>query len=518
MRIKILSLLLVLLLCSLSPPSDASFGLQIESCFLEEIGEEVLCGTFEVMENRNVRKGAKIRLNFIILPAWTSHPSPDPLFIFAGGPGVGAAAWADSYAWQYQTLRWERDIVLVDQRGTGDSNPLHCRRLGDPESAQTYLQDMFPEDYVRECREELKKRARVALYDSFTAMQDIDELRAALGYETINVAGGSYGGYAAVVYMKYFPERVRCAFLSWPGWPGWGYHATIAPNTQRMLERLFADCAADPECAADYPDLPDKLEALVDTLKQGPISVAITNPWNGRPETVTFTHHNFIHGIRAMLYSTGRSRWIPIFIHWASLGIWQPIVEYTADYLKWVNVDIMDGMFLTITCTETAPYIDYAAAKAASEGTFMGTYRLDQQQDACKLWPRGSHPEDFHVIPEMIIPTLIVSGELDPTVPPEYGEELARHFPNSRHVIIPNEGHGGVGELWQDCLAPMVTQFFSQGHTEGLDFSCLDGNLRPPFVSWREYESDESDAARTILSDLGKPQRKRKRLPSPRRP
>jgi pimeloyl-ACP methyl ester carboxylesterase len=509
MRIHRPILLIILLLCTMSPPSDASFGLRIESCFLEALGEEVLCGTYEVMENRRVRKGAKIRLNFIILPAWTSHPSPDPLFIFAGGPGVGAAAWVDSYARQYQTLRWERDIVLVDQRGTGSSNPLHCRRLGDPESAQTYLQDMFPEDYVRECREELKKRARVAHYDSFTAMQDIDALRAALGYEIINVAGGSYGGYAAVVYMKYFPERVRCAFLSWSAWPGWGYHSTIAPHTQRVLERLLEDCAADPSCGADYPDLPEKLDALVHRLKQGPVTVAITNPWNGRPETVTFTHNNFIHGMRALLYSTGRSRWIPVFVHWASRGIWQPIVEYTAEYLKWVNDDIKDGMFLTVTCTETAPYIDYAAAKAASEGTFMGAYRLDQQQNACDLWVRGSHPEDFHILPELYIPTLIVSGELDPVIPPEYGEELARHFPNGRHVVVPNEGHGGVGEQWQECLAPAVTQFFSQGHAEGLDFTCLVGNRRPPFVSWREYKNQENETARTVLSDLGIPQRNR---------
>jgi pimeloyl-ACP methyl ester carboxylesterase len=517
MRSKLLTLLVILVLCTFSPPTDASFGLRIESCFLEEIGEEVLCGTYEVMENRNVRKGAKIRLNFIILPAWTSHPAPDPIFVFAGGPGVGAAAWVDSYAWEFQTLRWERDIVLVDQRGTGDSNPLHCLRIGDPESAQTYLQDMFPEDYVRECREELKKRARVSYYDSFTAMQDIDELRSALGYETINVTGGSYGGYAAVVYMKYFPERVRCALLSYSAWPGWGYHATIAPSTQRVLERLLEDCAADPECAADYPGLPEKLEAVVDRLKQEPITITITTPWNGRLETVTFTHNNFIHGIRALLYSTGRSRWIPAFIHWASLGIWQPIVEYTAEYLKWINDDIMDGMFLTVTCTETAPYIDYAAAKAASEGTFMGAYRLDQQQNACVLWVRGSHPEDFHIMPEMYIPALIISGELDPVIPPEYGEELARHFPNSRHVIIPNEGHGVGGELWQDCLAPMAAQFFSQGHVEGLDFSCLADNQRPPFVSWREYENQESEAARTIWSDLGISQRNRSRKQPSRR-
>jgi pimeloyl-ACP methyl ester carboxylesterase len=242
---------------------------------------------------------------------------------------------------------------------------------------------MFPEDYVRECRKELEKHARLYYYDTFTAMADIDELREALGYERINILGGSYGAYAGIVYMKYFPERVRCAVLSYPAVPGWGYQATIAPYTQTALERLLSDCAEDPACATEYPDLEVKLATVVDRLRGGPVTVPIRNPWNGRFETVTFTHNNFIHGVRSLLYSTGRSRWIPAFIHWAEGGNYAPLAEYTAEYLRWINEDIMDGMFLTVTCTETAPYIDYAAAWEAAQGTFMGTYRLDQQQNAC---------------------------------------------------------------------------------------------------------------------------------------
>jgi pimeloyl-ACP methyl ester carboxylesterase len=181
--------------------SDASFGLKIEPCYLEELREEVLCGTYEVMEKRNVRKGAKIRLNFIILPAWTLHPAPDPVFIFSGGPGQGSADIAAYYAQVYEKLRWERDIVLVDQRGTGQSNPLPCQRIGDPDSAQTYLQDMFPEDYVKNCRKELEKKANLRHYDTTTAMQDIDDLRNTLGYERINIIGSSYGSYTGIVYM-----------------------------------------------------------------------------------------------------------------------------------------------------------------------------------------------------------------------------------------------------------------------------------------------------------------------------
>jgi len=501
-----LSILMVLLLISFD--LNASHGLKIESCFIEEIGEEVLCGSYEVMENRQVRKGAKIRLNFIILPAWTSNPAPDPIFIFSGGPGGGSADWVASYARRYEKLRYQRDIVLVDQRGTGFSNPLHCNRIGDPNSAQTYLQDMFPKDYVKGCREELEKKANLYHYDSYAAMQDINEMRSALGYQKVNIMGGSYGAYTGIVYLKYFPDTVRSAVLSFTAIPNWGYPATIAPNTQEALERLLADCAADPQCSLDYPQLSQQLDQIIQQLKQGPVHVPIINPITGTPENVTFTHNNFIHGLRSMLYNVQSAKWMPAFIHWAANGNFSPIAEYTADYLYWINQDLKDGMFLCVTCTETIPYIDYESARAAAVETFMGTYRLDQQKRACDLWVRGDHPDDFHTMSTIHIPTLIISGELDPVTPPRYGEELASFMPDSRHIIMPNLGHEYRG-VWKDCLDDVVAQFIYQGFPEGLDASCMEGNQRPPFVSWRDYVGEEEEQLRSVSSLVSQDIRKR---------
>ncbi len=496
--------------------TDASFGLKIEPCYIEELGEEVLCGTYEIMENRQVRKGAKIRLNFIILPAWTTHPAPDPVFIFSGGPGQGSADMAKYYAWHYEKLRWERDIVLVDQRGTGESNPLHCQRIGDPDSAQTYLQDMFPEDYVKNCRKELEKKANLRHYDSTTAMKDIDDLRSALGYERINIIGSSYGSYTGIVYMKYFQERVRTAFLSFIAMPNWTYSGSIAPNTEVALERLLADCAMDPDCSSDYPLLRQQLGQVLDRLKQGPVSAWIINPITDDLENVVFTYNNFIHGVRSMLYSTGRSKWLPAFIHWAAQGNFSPAAEYTANYLYGINRDLKDGMFLCVTCTETIPYINYAEARALALGTFMGTYRLDQQKNACDLWVRGDHPADFHQMYTMDIPTLILSGEIDPVTPPQYGEEFASYLPNSLHVVIPNAGHE-FGTVWEDCFDDVVAQFISQGSVDGLDASCVDQHVRPPFVSWRDYETDSSEQLSREVKSLIKSKRQEIRKLNPRR-
>jgi pimeloyl-ACP methyl ester carboxylesterase len=455
------------------------------------------------MENRKVRKGAKIRLNFIILPAWTLDPAPDPVFIFSGGPGQGSADTVVHYAQRYEKLRWERDIVLVDQRGTGQSNRLHCQRLGDQVKAQTYLQDMFPEDYVKNCREELEKKANLRHYDSTTAMQDIDDLRSALGYKQINIIGASYGSYTGIVYMKNFQERVRTAFLSYVAMPNWTYSGSIAPNTEVALECLLSDCASDPDCSSDYPHLRQQLGQVLDRLQSGPVTVWIINPITGEYEQVVFTYNNFIHGVRAMLYSTGRSSWIPAFIHWASQGNFSPAAEYTADYLYWVNQNIMDGMFLCVTCTETIPYIDYVEARALAQGTFMGTYRLEQQKNACDWWVRGDHPADFHQMYVMDIPTFILSGEIDPVTPPQHGEELASYLPNSLHVVIPNAGHE-YGTVWTNCLDDVIAQFISLGTVSGVDATCVNRHVRPPFVSWRAYKASHSQQLSRDLKRLAK--------------
>ena len=492
MKISKISFLYLILFLTFSFKVNGSYGLKMERCFMESIGEEVICGTYEVMENRQVRKGAKIKLNFIILPAYTSHPAPDPVFIFSGGPGCGSAEWVDVYARSCHKLRWERDIVLVDQRGTGDSNPLHCQRRGDPNSAQTYLQDMFPEDYVKKCRKDLEKRANLRYYHTTLAVADIDDLRAELGYEQINVMGASYGSYTAFVYMRDYPVRTRCAVLEFVALPNWDYSGSIAPDTQDALERLFADCAADSECSVDYPLLEEQLEQAFSRLRQGPVTVPIINPITGHGEMVTFTYNNFIHGLRSMLYTTSRSCWIPAFIHWAAQGNFSPIAEYTAKYLWGINRDIKDGMYLTVTCTETIPYIDYAEARRQAQGTLMGEYRLDQQKNACDLWVRGDLPPGFRDMYSLDIPTLIISGELDPVTPPKYGDEMASYLPQSLHVVIPNAAHG-YGQTWENGMDDVVAQFVSQGTPYGLDTTFVEVNQRPPFVSWRDYLEPESD-------------------------
>lgn len=460
--------------------------LTLETRYNETLGENVTHGTLMVYENPDSQKGRRVGINFMILPARSANPAPDPVFIFDGGPGMGAAEGFEGWAWRFDKLRDERELVLIDQRGTGDSSPLPCCRIGDPEKAQTYLKDMFPVEYVNRCREELEKENDLRYFHTVLAIRDTDAIRQAMGYQKINVAGGSYGTYFGLLYMKHYRPYVRAAFLFSVAPPNWLYPACLAQDTEVALQRLFDDCAADPECASDYPTFKKELYSLAATLKQSPIHTGITNPINQKSETVTFTYHNFIQIIRALLYSNQRSKWIPAFIYWAYRGTWFPLVEYAVSYFKDMNDHLMDGMLLCVTCSETIPFIDVDKARQDAAGTFMGTYRIEQQTRACKLWARGRLPDGFTDMVELGIPTLLLSGENDPATPPYHGKIVKDHLPNGLHVIIPNAAHG-TGDVWTGCLDDMVVKFISQGNAAGLDFACTELNTRPPFVTWRDY-------------------------------
>ena len=427
--------------------SGGKSALKLDPCFNADLNEKVLCGSFKAIENRQTFKGRKIDLNLVVLPARGPDPVPDPIFFLAGGPGGSAVSRIRLLARRFDKLRQDRDIVFLDQRGTGSSNPLPCRRLGDPESAQTYIGEMYPAEYVTRCREELERKADLRFYDTTVAMDDLDEVREALGYDRINLIGGSYGTRAGIVYMQRYPDRVRSAFLHFVTLPGLGHPAQLAPNLDAALERLFQDCAADSDCATDYPNLRQEVNRVVARIKEGPIQVTIRNPWTDLPETVTYSSGPFIQNLRWMMNSNSSSKWLPAFFHQAAQGDYSHLASWTAEDERWVNEEFMEGMYLSVICTEDYPFIDFEEARKVAEGTIMGDYRLEQHIVACGIWPRGELPEGFADLKELDIPALIVSGELDPTEPPEEGEKLAATLPNSLHVVIANEGSRREGRL-----------------------------------------------------------------------
>jgi pimeloyl-ACP methyl ester carboxylesterase len=190
--------------------------LELTPCELPGVKEKVRCGTYEVFEDRAARKGRKITLKIVVAAATGPTSAPDPFVYIPGGPGSSATEDAPGVAELFAGVRARRDLVFIDQRGTGGSHPLNCNFF-DPADLQSYLGYFFPLDDVRKCRQELELKANLKLYTTPIAMDDLDEVRAALGYERVNLFGASYGTRARIVYLKRHPTHVRTVTLTGRG-------------------------------------------------------------------------------------------------------------------------------------------------------------------------------------------------------------------------------------------------------------------------------------------------------------
>ena len=452
---------------------------KLRPCRLPGIDEELLCGKLTVFENRQSRSGRTIDLNVVALPALDSNEKEEPLFDLAGGPGAASTGGASFYAREGREYRRHRDVVLVDQRGTGESNGLMAapRR----KTPQDFLTEMYPVDYVQRLRQTLESRADLTYYTTSIAMDDLDDVRAWLGYERINLFGLSYGTRAALVYLRQHPDRVRTVTLmgvvptslEMPL-----YHAQAAA---RALELLLKECEADPQCREAFPQVRQDWQKVLAQLGREPARAQYVPPDKGAPVTVEIQRDVFAEKVRTMMYGEEKARRIPLIVHRAATGDFAPFLQ---EAIKPGIPDfIADGMYLSVTCSEDVPFIDQAGAAKLNAGNPFGNYRVAQQTRACGLWPRGQIPADFQEPVSSTVPVLILSGYLDPITPPARGEEVAKYLPNSRHVIIPHGGHGLDGLTSPDCADRLIMEFLHSGDAKSLDPSCVETMAPPPFAT-----------------------------------
>ena len=453
---------------------NAHRTLSLHPCHLAHVGVETTCGTFEVFEDRARGAGRKVTLNVAVMPALVSNPEPDPLFILAGGPGQAATTVAPALAGVLERVRKRRDIVFVDQRGTGKSNPLECPRKRDLTLAER-LDSQPNEDELKGCLAAYDADPR--LYTTSIAMDDLDEVRAALGYERINLWGGSYGTRAALVYMRQHEARVRTATLDGVAPFTLELPLSVARDGQRALDAMFGACAADHECSKTFPDLRDRFEKLLASLREHPVDTVVAHPVTGEPTKVTIRAPHFAGIVRGLLYFPEIAAQLPLTIERASRG------DYAAFAAQawWLgsSAAIASGMFLSVVCAEDVPFATPEKIAAATHGTFLGADGINETIAACRIWPRGSIPAGYREPVTANVPTLVLSGELDPVTPPSYGEETKAHLPQGEHRVVMGVGHGTTAS--GACVANLFADFVETGTAKGKDPECLRANRRPPF-------------------------------------
>jgi len=413
--------------------------LALAECRLPHLPIAAQCGTLEVPENRDAPQGRKITLTVAMLPANTLSPRPDPLFILAGGPGQ-AATYLGTFAALLFDVRKDRDIVLVDQRGTGRSSPLDCEALKPDDSFEA----AFDVDIVARaaaCVKELTARGvDAAQYTTAAWVEDLDAVRASLGYANINLWGGSYGTRAALEYLRRHPDRVRAVVLDGVAPPSMIVNFDVWPSRDRAIDRIIESCQGTPACRGAHPDLAATLASIRRRLGPAGRDVAVANPRTGAVETLRVTFDHIVAALQPLTYAPELAALMPEMIARTAKGDYGPL--FAAALLLSGNLaeQMNAALHYSVTCAEDAPRLSLGGVRGGLEG--VRSQALARRVLAvCDVWPRGKVPIDATTPVNSDVPVLIFSGALDPVTPPANGDEVAKTLPHNRHVVARGFGH-----------------------------------------------------------------------------
>jgi pimeloyl-ACP methyl ester carboxylesterase len=460
--------------------------LQLAPCQLHQALDltlvEAECGRLTVPENPAAPGGRQIALRVAVVPAVSTRKLADPLFILPGGPGMGAAAFYTSVEPVFALIHRDRDIVLVDQRGTGASNALDCPSSDDADLDESSTAQIVAE--TQRCLKALSTHADVRFYTTSLAVQDLDRVRVALGYDRINLYGSSYGTIVAQQYVRRFPDRVRSVILDGVAPPQVALGATSAIDAQATLSSLFSRCVQQPACHARFGDPAATYEQVRAQLSGHPVSVDLTDPTSGQPQHMQFTTYHLAMVLRLASYTPELAALLPLDLHEA--GASNNFAPLAGQFLLIDHVygdAIAEGMNDTVVCSEDVPFYHVdSEERAALARTFLGTSQLDGLQAICGVWPRGPMDADFHQPLHSTVPALLLSGGNDPITPPRYAAEAARGFTHSLSLVVPDFGHG---QLTDPCMAGVMAEFVRRASVNGLNTTCTRHLSPMPFFLTR---------------------------------
>jgi len=452
-------------------PDTATSSLALTDCTLSSSGMPLevsaKCGMLEVLENPSNPQGRKINLNVAVVPAISRSAEAEPLFVLAGGPGQSIVEVFPAMYSSLYRIHEKRDIVLVDQRGTGKSNPLRCLDSNDES-----VDDEQAIALLKECPKTLD--ADLNYYTTDLAMRDLDQVRAALGYQSINLYGVSYGTRAALTYLKMYPKQVRSVVLDAVVDPAFVLYQDAAQDGQKSLDFFLSRCEADKDCASAYPKLREELDSILQDLDKTPAVITIPHPNTANPLELTVSKAFFTSMIFNTLYSPDLVALLPLSIHQAyTEKNYVPLIAQA--YL--LDGGVYDGMFYAVTCSEDAPLLSPVEAKKAGAESVFGDRTLDFIE-VCNAWTKGNAPPVLRAPVSSDVPVLILSGEADPITPPWHAEHLSKSLPNSLHLIFKGMGHGNITT---ECATKIMDNFIEGATIKGLDTSCVKAVTPPPF-------------------------------------
>jgi len=457
----------------------AGEGLALEECRLEHplrlASVDARCAKLRVPEDRSSAVSPRISLRIAVIAALNRRGAASPLFILAGGPGQAASALYVSYAGAFARINRNHDVVLVDQRGTGASSPMQCSFPDDWSEAANSPESIRAAG--RTCVNKLGDRVRS--FTTAAAVQDLDAVRRALGYERIDLYGASYGTRVAMSYMRRYPQHLEAVILDGVTDP----ERPIGPDTpedgERAIAAIIARCAADGGCRKAFPSLAADFNGLKARFGTATAAIRISDPSSGDDMSLDFNHAMFAASLRMLSYSAPQASMLPRLIHRAAMGELAPLAAQAVMTSRQLGDQLAIGMQNTVVCSEDWPF--FAGMKLdrpALQKTYQGTDQLDGLNVICAQWPRGPVDADLHAPLHSATPTLLLSGEADPVTPPASAERAARYLTRHRHLILSGEGHG---QLATSCVPRLMAEFLDHPQPALLDATCLNAHRPAAF-------------------------------------
>jgi pimeloyl-ACP methyl ester carboxylesterase len=459
------------LLCAAAASAPAAAEIRFQPCELRgSAGHgrvQAECADFEVPENPELAHGRTLVLKVARVRAPAGTAAADPITLINGGPGASSIDLYVDLEPMFGAIRRQRDVVLVDQRGTGASGRLDCASLQD---AADGFDAQRIRDATAECLADLTADPRY--YTTSVAVGDLEALRRALGIPAWHLYGVSYGTRVALHYARRHPEAVRTLTLDGVLPPGVVLGPEVATNAQHTLDGILERCRASRDCAGAFPDLARDLAELGERLHQTPVNVSLVHPISGRPHEMRLGYAHLAATLRLLSYAPETSALIPLLVHDAARRHhYMPVAAQALRIEHSLKDALSFGMHNSVVCSEDAPRFGNLAPRLAElDATYLGSDQMRALVLICEQWPSGPVDADFHAPLEVDVPALLLSGEHDPITPPRYAEMLAADLPRARHLVAPGQGHGVIA---RGCVAELVEDFIATGSATGLDAGCL---------------------------------------------
>lgn len=464
MMSKQVRLILVLILFSKSFSVISDQQSTINACYVDGLSDRLQCGYVSVLENPDEPSGPMIDIHFVVLPAIKPIKTDEVFLPITGGPGQSAIDNAASFGRTFAKIRETRDILLIDQRGTGRSNLLACPEdktlspLALDDRSINYLEE------TKKCLNQLD--GNVAMYGSVNAISDFESVRNFLGYKKLHIYGISYGSRMAQLYMRHHDEAIQTATLDGVV-PMQQSVLAIGMAIDRGLQSVFDQCKKDSFCNKEFPDLETTFDTLTRQLTALPINTPVYHPLTGEPDSFLITRDKLFGIIRLSMYSPSSRALLPLAITQATKGNYQPILGLFS--LMMGGIDLATGMHNSVICSEDIHRVTPEMLAQINE-SYAATTMYKAMSEACSVWPSNKVDEKFSSPISSSIPTLLLSGYFDPATPPSWATLAMVNMANAKHFIAPYSSHGVA---YQTCANDLIAELVELGEVTELDGSCL---------------------------------------------